>query len=149
MSGKIPSATHIGGGNGAGGTAFGETGIGGTAFGEAGIGGGTAFGAAGGRGVAVETGTGPAAGVGGTSGIGAGVTNGPGPIGRVAAIGGVGGVAQYQRTSLRCSRCAISMRSDRAGFTQRLAGYSSSSRRIVSIAPDASCVWFRLCASQN
>jgi hypothetical protein len=41
------------------------------------------------------------------------------------------------------------MRSDRAGFTQRLAGKSRSSRRMVSTAAVESRAWFWLCASQN
>src|SRR4029453_2969938 len=110
MSGGKPSVTHIGGGNGA-------AGVGGTAFGAVGIGGGTAFGAPGGRGVAVAPGTGNPGGAGGaTAGAGVGI------IGGVTAAGGTGGVAQYHSRSLRCNRCAISMRSDRAGFTHRLAG---------------------------
>src|SRR4051812_39413037 len=125
MSGKNPSGTHIVGGGGAGG------------------GGGTARGAAAGRGV--EGGTGAA---GGGAAAAAGATGVAATHG-VGAAGGGGGVAVYHRTSLRCRRCAISMRSDRAGFTQRLAGYSRSSRRIVSTAPDASCAWSRLCANQN
>src|SRR6188474_2744847 len=135
MSGKNPSGIQTVGGSGA-------AGVGGTAFGG-GIAG-RAFGAAGGRGVVVDAGTGTGGAAGGTGVAGAGARNGP--IGGVAATAGTGGgAAKYHSTSLRCSRCAISIRSDRAGFTQRLAGYSRSSRRMVSMAPDASCVWFKLC----
>src|SRR3954451_3320336 len=127
MSGKNPSGTHIAGGGAAGG------------------GGGTARGATPGRGVEGGTGTGAAGGAGAPPAAATGVATTHG----FGAAGGGGGAAVYHKTSLRCRRCAISMRSDRAGFTQRLAGYSRSSRPMISTAPDASCAWFRLCANQN
>ena len=52
--------------------------------------------------------------------------------------GGAGGTAVAQSTSLRCRWTAMSSRSEPAGLTHRLAGYSRSSRRIAAIAAAAS-----------
>ena len=54
---------------------------------------------------------------------------------RRAAPEAAGGTVCHHSTSLRCRRCAISIRSDRAGFTHRLDGNLRSSRLIVSTAP--------------
>ncbi len=58
----------------------------------------------------------------GTAAGGRGAAPGGGGAAGVTGAGGVGGTAVYHRKSLRCRRCAISMRSDRAGFTHGLAG---------------------------
>ncbi len=84
-----------------------------------------------------------------TGGVGAaGGTDGARGAAAAAGAGGAGGTAIHQSTSLRCRCTAMSTRSEPAGLTHRLVGYSRSSRRIVVMAAAESPAWFRLCASQ-